>query len=166
MPVIVGIVVAVFCSVSAEEDLFADAGQSMSRSRWISIRTFPSIEIALGSDDTVLVESVNHMPKAVALKIDGESVAADCELTEREDLRTAYSVGQEKKKSDKKKVTTSTTSTVTTTTYHAACRFEEGTTQRAVEAEQIVVQLAMNEKTTKAHELSPKALGKFQRLDK
>lgn len=169
--VLVGLIALVVATTGSnaegeDEDLFADAGHSMSRSRWITIRTFPVIEIALSTDDVVLVQSAQHHPKGLALKIDGEAVAGDCELTDRKNRSTSYSVGQEKKKDEDKKVTTNTTSTVTTTTYYSTCRLDEGTTRRAVEADQITVQLAMDDKTTKAHELKPKAMAKFQVLDK
>lgn len=148
------------------EDLFDEAGHSLSRSRWITIRFLPMIEIALESDDVVLVQSIDHPPKGLAMRIDGSAVAAECRVTETQEDSYAYTTSTEKDRDDHEKRTTSTTSNITTTTYFSSCTFPEGTTRRAVEAGAITVQAAMTQGNTKPHDLSAKALRKFQRLDK
>ena len=154
--------------VAAEEDLFEEAGHSLSRSKWISIRTLPSIEIALESDDVVLVESIDHAPKSLAMKLDDKAVAADCDVNESKDQSYAYTTETQKKDDDDKdkKVTTGRTTNISHTTYISSCRFDKGTTALATEARAITVQIAFPQGTTKPKRLSPKALGKFQWLNK
>ena len=165
--VAVGMVALLFTSSYAiSENLFEEAGHSLSRSRWVSVRLLPSIDIALESDDVVLVESVDHAPKGLAMKIDGEAIAADCEVTESKDQSYSYTTGQEKQKDDDKKLVTSTTTNISHTTYYSSCQFAAGTTLRATQAHAIIVQVAMPQGTTKPHQLSSKALRKFQLLNK
>ena len=151
---------------SAEENLFEEAGHSLARSRFVTVHYFPSIEIALEADDIVLVESVDHPAKSLAMRLDGETVAADCRLNESKDRSYSYTYGHEKDDDDDEKTYTGTTTNISHVTYYSACQFPEGTTSRATEARSIVVQLAMPKGTTKPHELSAKARSKFQTLDK
>ena len=99
------------------------------------------------------------------MRIDGEAIAADCRLDESKDRSYSYTSGQEKEDDDKNERTTSTTTNITNTTYFSSCQFPGGTTKSAVEARTITVQVALTHGTTKPHDLSPKALAKFQRLD-
>jgi hypothetical protein len=142
-------------------DLFEEAGHDLGKSRWVMIRFLPSIEIALESDDVVLIQSVDHPPKGFAMKIDGKAVAADCSVTETKD--TSYSVASESS-DDKGKNKWTTGSTSTTTTYWSSCEFAEGTSEIAVSAHEIIVQVAMTNGTTKPHQLKSKELRKFQSL--
>jgi len=141
---------------TAAQDLFEEAGHSLGVSRWLIIRLMPIIQIALEGDDVVLVQSILHPAKGFAMRIDGDSTAADCEVTEMKD--TSYTVATEVKEN------WATASTSTSTTYWAKCQFAEGTTAKAVQAGDIVVQVAMTNGTTKPHDLSTKQLRKFQRL--
>lgn len=139
------------------DDLFEEAGHDLGKSRWVLIRFIPSIQIALESDDVVLIMSVDHPAKSFAMKIDGKAVAGDCAVTESKDAE--YTVASSDSKS---KLTTGTTTT--TTTYWASCEFEKGTSERALRAGEIVVQVAMTNGTTNPHQLKPKQLRKFQAL--
>lgn len=154
--------------VGAQEDLFEEAGHSLARSKWVTVRHLPGIQIALESDDVVLVESIDHVPKSLAMKLDDKAVAADCEVNESKDRSYAYTTETQKKKDDDddKKVTTGTTTNITHTTYFASCQFEKGTTALATQARAVTVQVATPQGTTKPKHLSPKALSKFQWLDK
>lgn len=142
----------------AQNDLFEEAGHALGHSRWITVRLIPAIEIALESDDVVLVRSVDHPAKSFAMRIDGKATAADCEVTETKDSEFTVATQASKK--------WATGSTTTTTIYWAMCQFPGGTSKKAVSAREIVVQVAMTNGSTSPHPLKPKALGKFQRLDK
>ena len=142
-------------------DLFEEAGHDLGKSRWVMIRFLPAIEIALESDDVVLIQSVEHPAKGFAMKIDGEAIATDCEVIESKD--TSYTVATESA-DDKGKNKWTTGSTTTTTTYWSKCVFTEGTSELAVRAHEIVVQVAMTNGTTKPHQLKSKELRKFQAL--
>lgn len=142
----------------AQDNLFEEAGHALGHSRWVLIRLLPAIQIALEADDVVLVQSVDHPAKGFAMRIDGKASAADCEVTEQKDME--FTVASE----SKNKWTTGTTTT--TTTYWSRCLFPEGTAKSAVNAREIVVQVAMTNGSTKPHPLKPKGLSKFQRLDK
>lgn len=137
-------------------DLFEEAGHDLGKSRWVLVRFLPAIEIALESDDVVLIRSIDHPAKGFAMKIDGNAVAADCGVTESKD--TEYTVASE----SKDKWTTGTTTT--TTTYWSSCKFAEGTSAKTVGAGEIIVQIALTNGTTKPHQLKPKELRKFQAL--
>lgn len=137
-------------------DLFEEAGHELGKSRWVLIRFLPAIEIALEADDLVLVKSIGHPAKGFAMKIDGQAVAADCEVIEAKD--TEYTVATE----SKNKWTTGTTTT--STTYWSKCGFSEGIADKAIRAGEILVQVAMTNGATKPHQLKPKELRKFQAL--
>jgi hypothetical protein len=145
---------------AAGQDLFAEAGHELGRSRWVNIRFLPAINIALEADDVVLVMSLEHPAKSLAMKIDGDAVAADCAVTETKD--SEYSVATEE--NHKKKTSWTTTSTTTTTTYWAKCVFDAGVSDRAQSAHEIVVQVAMTNGNTKPHTLNSKELRKFQTM--
>ncbi len=74
--------------------------------------------------------------------------------------------GGGKKKDDDEKRTSSTTSEITTTYFHGKCQFPSGTTERALNARDIAVQVALAGGTTNPKHLSAKAISKFQSLDK
>ena len=150
--------------VATAQNLFEEAGHPLSRSRWIIVRHLPLIEIALESDDVVLVESIEHPPKGVAMRIDGEAVAADCRVDETKDSTYSYEIS--KSDDDDGKYTTGTSTSITNTTYRASCRFPQGMAANAVMAQAITVQVAMPEGTTKPHDLTAKQLKRFQKLDK
>lgn len=115
---LVAIAVALsFVAPAGGQDLFEEAGHGMSKSRWVMLRLFPLIQVALEADDTVLVESIDHPAKALAMRIDGKAVAADCHVTETKD--TAFTVVPEKRQ----KWTTATTTT--STTYWSSCVFRK-----------------------------------------
>jgi hypothetical protein len=145
----------------AAQDLFSEAGHSMSRSKWVMIRLLPAIEIALEADDVVLVQSIDHPARSVAMKIDGTAIASDCEITEKKD--TEFTVASESK--DKKSNWASGTTT-TSTTYWARCQFGKGISDKALNAHEIIVQLAMTNGNTKPHQLGSKELRKFQQMDR
>ncbi len=141
------------------QDLFEEAGHALGHSRWVGVRLLPLIEIALEADDVVLVRSIEHPAKSFAMRIDGNAVAADCEVTEKKD--TGYTMATESKN---KKWLSGVTSTLST--FWARCQFDDGVATLATEAAQIVVQIAMTNGTTKPHTLKPKELSKFQRMDR
>jgi hypothetical protein len=100
------------------------------------------------------------------MRIDGEAVAGECEVTDTEEQSTTYTTETEKDKKKDTKVTTGTENTITTTTYYSTCTFDEGTSDRAVAARELTLQLAMDEKTTKAHHLGEKQMQRFQTLSR
>ena len=57
-------------------------------------------------------------------------------------------------------------SSSTTKTYRAKCEFPAGTSDLALAAKAITVQLAMTNGSTKPHKLNTKELRKFQTLNK
>ena len=103
------LVLSVTTSASAQ-DLFEEAGHAHGHSKWVMVRLLPLIQIALEADDVVLVESINHPAKSVALKIDDKAIAADCEVTENKD--TSFTIASESKETKWATGTTSTSSGV------------------------------------------------------
>ena len=115
------------------------------------------IEIALEADDVVLVQSIDHPAKSFAIKLDKTAIAADCAVTETKD--TSYSVAN-----TQNKWTMATSST--SKTYWSKCEFPAGTSDLALAANAITVQLAMTNGSTKPHKLNTREQRKFQNLDK
>lgn len=161
LPVVLLLILASTSAVGAQ-DLFAEAGHALGKSRWVNIRFLPLIDIALEADDVVLVMSAEHPAKSLAMRIDGDAVAADCAVTETKD--SEYSVATED--NHKKKTSWISTSTTTSTTYWAKCVFDAGVSDRALSAHEIVVQVAMTNGNTKPHTLNSKELRKFQTIKK
>lgn len=146
------------------QSLSEEAERPMARSRWVTVREQPDVEIALESDDTVLVGSIDFAPRGIAMRIDEEAVTADCQLTESKDSSSSHEI--KRGDDDERGSSTSTTMDVTHTSFHASCKLPEGTTAKAVQARAITVQVTMPDGKTRPHELTAKQLKKFQKLGK
>lgn len=137
-------------SAAQEKDLFAEAGASKERSRWVSIRTAPYIDISLRSDDTILIKSAKHPAEGFAMEVDGNAIAAECSQTENTQTH----------------IQTSDTTVATLQHYWVECPFPEGTTARVLRAQRLIVQVSMTSKTTKPKELDPGQRARFQTLNR
>ena len=56
------------------QDLFEEAGHPHGHSKWVMVRLLPLIQVALEGDDVVLVESIDHPAKSLAIKLDDTDV--------------------------------------------------------------------------------------------
>ena len=141
-----------------ERDLFAEAGNSVtaSKSKWVQIRSWGRIEVALRSDDRITVQSQRDPASALAVEIGAEAEAAACQLEDRRSKVSSYEY-QDVNGETHQNVNSSVS-------YLAVCPFEAGTTERILNAQTIALQVSIGGKKTKIIVLDEKKLARFKDL--
>ena len=128
-----------------ERDLFAEAGHSVTASKWVQIRTawlHKRIDVSLTSDDRITVRSNSNPASALAVAIGAEAEAAACQLEDRRSKVSSYEY-QDVNGETHQNVNSSVS-------YLAVCPFEAGTTERILNAQTIALQVSIGGKKTKS----------------